>query len=376
MRACCGVACRLSLLSSVIGLGAMPSLLRSAAWRCRLRRLDAGSRRGVAALSRTFVFVHVVHTDAGPVHVFVYDHRKVVRSALEELLPGARWRPLAGPGGAEVMWDLRGRHSVHGRPPDSGLRVDPAVARRLLDSRLLLAGDSSSLEQLDRGVRIAELWAGRGRVSEAVAELGGVAVRFGFRWGQDFSKAAVRAGIDGLVDRASPGTVLCAPMCGPWSSFSGLNVFLHGPGFANTLRLRRLRQVVILRWMCDLLLRQLLRGGDVVVEQPRSSRMWRVCCLQRLIRRARLHGLDLAFVDLDQCAFGLVDPASRRAFKKATRLLVSSRRFSTLGRKCRCRRPHQHLAGSTRYRGFPRRRTCLAECYPRKLALALAELIR
>ena len=81
----------------------MPSLLRSAAWRCRLGRLDAGSRRGVRALSETFDFVHVVRTDGGIVHVFVYAAGKPARSCLEEFLPGARWRALAGPGGAEAM---------------------------------------------------------------------------------------------------------------------------------------------------------------------------------------------------------------------------------------------------------------------------------
>ena len=126
--------------------------------------------------------MHVVRTDAGQVHVFVYDPRKLVRLSLEELLPGARWRALAGPGGAEAMWDLRGRHSVHGEQPDSGVRLDAVAARRLLDPRLLLAGDSSSLVLLDRGLRLVELWAGRGRVSEAVAELGGRAVRLGYRW--------------------------------------------------------------------------------------------------------------------------------------------------------------------------------------------------
>ena len=297
-------------------------------------------------------------------HVFVYDPRKPVRSSLEELLPGARWRSLPGPGGAEAMWDLRGRHLVHGRQPDSGVRPDPAVARRLLDSRLLLAGDSASLAQLARGVRVVELWAGRGRVSEAVAELGGRAVRLGYRWGQDFARAVDRAAIDRLVQRARPGTVLCAPMCGPWSSYSDLNAALH-VGFARTLRLRRIRQVVILRWMCDLLLRQLLRGGNIVLEQPRSSRMWRVFCLLRLIRLARLRGYDLDFVDLDQCAFRLEDPLSGRLFKKATRLLVSGpRRYSALKRRCRCRLPHQQLSGSTRSRGCSRRRTCFAECYP------------
>lgn len=183
--------------------------------------------------------MHVVRADAGQVHVFVYDPRKLVRSSLEELLPGARWRALAGPGGAEAMWDLRGRHSVHGEQPDSGVRLDAVAARRLLDPRLLLAGDSSSLVQLDRGVRLVELWAGRGRVSEAVAELGGRAVRLGYRLGQDFTRAADRAAVDGLVERGRPGTVLCAPMCGPWSPYSALNAAIH-VGFARSLRLRRL----------------------------------------------------------------------------------------------------------------------------------------
>ena len=352
----------------------MPSPLRSAAWRCWLRRPDAASRRGVAALS-DLAFVHVVRTDTF-VHVFVYDPRKPVLATLEQLLPGARWRALAGPGGAEAMWDLRGTHSVHGRQPESGLRRDPRVDLRLLDSRLLLAGDPSSLRRLDRQrPRLVELWAGRGRVSEAVAELGGRAVRLGYRWGQDFARAADRAAIDGLLERGRPGTVLCAPMCGPWSAYSDLNAALH-VGFAETLRLRRVRRVVILRWMCDLLLRQLARGGDIVVEQPRASRMWRVFCLRRLVRLAGQRGYELAFVDLDQCAFGLADPVSRRAFKKATRLLVSSRRYSVLGMKCRCRRAHQHLTGSTRYRGCTRKRTCFAECYPRRLAVSLAKVIR
>ena len=295
-------------------------------------------------------------------HVFVFDARKPVKSSLQALLPGACWRAVAGPGSAEAMWDVRGRHAVHGRQPDSGVRPHPVVARCLLDARLLLAGDSSSLARLDGGVCLVELWAGRGRVSEGVAELGGRAVRVGYRWGQDFSRAADRVAIDSLVDRARPGTVLCAPMCGPWSSYSDLNSALHR-GFARSLRLRRNRQVVILRWMCALLLRQLLRGGDIVLEQPRSSKMWRVFCLRRLLRLARLHGHDLDFVDLDQCAFGLGDPETGLAYKKATRLLVSRPwRYVELGRRCRCRRPHQQLSGSTRYRGVIRRRTCLAEC--------------
>ena len=138
--------------------------------------------------------------------------------------------------------------------------------------------------------------------------------------------------------------------------------------------------------------RETHEGNEVRDERRQVPRSWGLPCsseysktflyvpgtrLQRLIRLARLHGYDLDFLDLDQCAFGLADPVSGRAFKKATRFLVSRRwRYSALGRRCRCRRAHQYLSGNTRYRGCVRRRTCFAECYPRRLAVALARVIR
>ena len=94
-------------------------------------------------------------------------------------------------------------------------------------------------------------------------------------------------------------------------------------GFAGGLRRRRLAQVVILRWMCRVLLAQLLRGGDIIVEQPRSSKMWSLFCIRRLRRLAAAAGSPLDFVDLDQCRFGLADPVTGRAFRKPTRFLVS-----------------------------------------------------
>ena len=60
-----------------------------------------------------------------------------------------------------------------------------------------------------------------------------------------------------------------------------------------------------------------------ILEQPRKSRMWSVVCLRRFIRLAAERGFDVAFVDVDKCRFGLVDPVTGRAFKKATRFLVS-----------------------------------------------------
>ena len=160
----------------------MPSLLRSAAWRCRLLRLDNRSRRGLSHLRLLCDFGHVVYAEAGVVHVFVYRVSKL---------------------------DLRGRHEVWGVEPDPGVRLDPAVAGRLLDARALLAGDRAAL--VNGGLQVVELWAGRGRVSQAVAAAGGRAVRVGYRWGQDFSRAAVRSDVDDLVDAVPGATVLCAP---------------------------------------------------------------------------------------------------------------------------------------------------------------------
>jgi hypothetical protein len=104
--------------------------------------------------------------------------------------------------------------------------------------------------------------------------------------------------------------------------------------------------------------------------------MWRLLCIRRFIRLAREEGFELDFIDVDQCAYGLRDPASHRRFKKSTRFLVSRPGgYSSLARKCSCRRAHEPLAGSTRFLGRTVRKTRLAECYPKELARALADVI-
>ena len=94
-------------------------------------------------------------------------------------------------------------------------------------------------------MQLVELWAGKGRVSGVVAALGFQAVRVGYALGQDFLRSAHRRDVDGLLHRAQPATVLCAPQCKDWSSWQDVNVS-RLEGFANRLRLRRLRQLVVL----------------------------------------------------------------------------------------------------------------------------------
>ena len=178
-----------------------------------------------------------------------------------------------------------------------------------------------------------------------------------------------------MLDRARPGTLLCAPSCRDYCTWQAVNSAVV-PGFRDALRRRRLAHAVLLRWMVGELLAQLLRGGDVIVEQPRRSQMWLVFCVRRLLREALARGFDLDFVDLDQCRFDLKDPVSKRRFKKSTRLLVSRpHRFSKVALRCSCRRPHEPLAGSTVLHGRSVRKTRFAECYPRKLAAAIADVV-
>jgi len=85
--------------------------------------------------------------------------------------------------------------------------------------------------------------------------------------------------------------------------------------------------------MPRLLRKQLLRGGHIVLEQPRRSRLWRLLCVRRLVRLARDAGIELRFVDLDQCVYRLAHLVRSRRYKKATRFPVSSSRLSPLARK-------------------------------------------
>ena len=60
----------------------MPSLLRSASWRCRLRELDPPSRRGLLRLPGLVEFVHVVRmAGTGEVHRFYSDGPSILRGA-------------------------------------------------------------------------------------------------------------------------------------------------------------------------------------------------------------------------------------------------------------------------------------------------------
>ena len=158
----------------------MPSLLRSASWRCRLRQLDPRSRRGLQELTEDVEFVHVVRMPAtGVVYVFVHDRRKLAKSFFEAFLPAGAWRVGGGPGGASAFWDLGGRHSVYGLEPSPGARVDLQSPAFLVESRLVLAGDASANLAVTRGVRLVELWAGKGRVSQVVSERRCRAIRVG-----------------------------------------------------------------------------------------------------------------------------------------------------------------------------------------------------
>ena len=318
----------------------------------------------------SFDFVHAVFAKRRAIEVFVYHSGKVVESTLVELVPGAVWRTVCGPGMAVRMWDHSGAHFVRGSEPCPGARLDLDDPARLLDARQFLARKGSRPR-----LRLVELWAGKGRVSGAVAAQGRTAMKVGYAWGQDFSRLEHRRDVHSLLDRSKPGTALCAPQCKDWSPWHNVNA-ARIEGFAERLRLRRLRQLPIIRWMCRLLIAQLRRGGEIIVENPRRSKMWKLLCIRRFIRLARDEGFELDFIDVDQCAYGLRDPASLRRFQKSTRFLVSRPgRFSNLARKCRCRRAHEPLAGSTKFLGRTVRKTRLAECYPTELARALADVI-
>lgn len=180
---------------------AMLSPLRSALWRCRLRHVGAVARCRLRALPDSLEFVHVVTASNRVVNVFVHDPRKPVLSTLEELVPGARWRRVEGPGSAQAMWDLVGDHFVRGPEPCPGSRGDLDGSQGLLDARRLLGSDWSRPQDV-HDVQLVELWAGKGRVSGVIAALGFQAVRVGYAWGKDFLRLAHRRDVDGLLQRA------------------------------------------------------------------------------------------------------------------------------------------------------------------------------
>ena len=120
--------------------------------------------------------------------------------------------------------------------------------------------------------------------------------------------------------------------CTAWSPWQRLN-------FAQRMRqLRKMRRIQkkLVRFAIRCVEVQLGNGGEVIMEHPRDSDMWKDEDMEEI-----LHDDWWTRVDVDMCRYNLRALSDNGLLKKPTRLMVSDERMATVLKK-NCRGDHNH----------------------------------
>lgn len=182
-----------------------------------------------------------------------------------------------------------------------------------------------------------EIFAGRCTITGAFADKQyGVLRPRDLKFGDDLRCKETQEEILEAIDTHRPRLVWMSPPCTFWCGFSNLN---YNP---QQLRRLRARERVFLRFIDQVILKQKMYGGHAIVENPRKSAMWREQILAKW-----LSGGSCSYVDLEMCAFGLLDTKGENHLRKPMRLLVTDKAFAEeLQRYCPGDHTHVRVQGS------------------------------
>ncbi len=208
---------------------------------------------------------------------------------------------------------------------------------------------TSSTEKVD----CLELFAGKARISEGFAKRGrGVLQPRDILYGHDLRDPRIQEEVLNDIRTFRPGLLWIAFPCTLWCAFSRLNF--------SPQELRRLRKKEreLLEFIKRVILLQRSLGGMVVVENPRTSDLWRTNIFQELIVE---FGLRFAHVDL--CAYGMRSKDGEAPLKKSVSLLTDSEVFvGSIERRC---------AGDHEHRVVQGKETSHSSAYPTAFATAV-----
>ena len=213
-------------------------------------------------------------------------------------------------------------------------------------------GPSSSSS--DSEVDCLELFAGEARISAAFArKRRGVLQPRDIRYDHDLRSQDVQQEILSEIHHLRPGMVWMAPPCTVWCNFSRLN---YGP---QELRRRRRREQALVEFTAKVFELQHGLGGLVIVENPRSSDLWRHPLMEQLSNYPAAR-----FADFDMCQYQLTSCVDGQPLKKAMSLLTNNSCFAGLmSRRCE--------KGGHDHRPIQGRDTSFSSAYPTAFANAV-----
>ena len=108
-----------------------------------------------------------------------------------------------------------------------------------------------------------------------------------------------------IIREQAPDVILMAPVCGPWSNMQNIQQDQQKVGEKR----RRYLVASIARY-------QLKRRRYFIIENPQTSRIWYLKCMQQLFSDTSVTWGDFYF-----CAYGLKDPESGLRSLKPTSLM-------------------------------------------------------
>ena len=204
--------------------------------------------------------------------------------------------PVLGLYPLPVGWDKAGAS-----PPQTFETAEYPADKPITDEELKEWLGPQSIhfaEAKKRGLHFLEVYAGAARATEAVRELGGVAICLGLDHGQDFTKSEDRAFCRALIDRLRPEHLWlafpCTAFCG-WMRLAAVRECNLQP------RLKEGRHH--LQFAFGLAAQQRASGRHAHAENPLTSSAW-----QEKVAMKELANPEWKRARLDQCTTGLSGP--------------------------------------------------------------------
>ena len=204
--------------------------------------------------------------------------------------------------------------------------------------------------QLPRGCKsfLLEIFCGAATLS-LVAQMAGYAISapVDIETGYDLFNKDTRKQISLMIEQEDSYLLSFAPMCGPWSSWQNYNLSRDESTVQKIYADRQWYPV--LKWVAQEIRGRLKKGREVLVDNPWSSMLWGLRCMDNLMRDSlanELTGEPLELIRTDQCAYGLVDAEGRAHYKPTGLLLSSYEMKNSLSRRCPGDHERQHIEGS------------------------------
>ena len=188
------------------------------------------------------------------------------------------------------------------------------------------------------------------------------AQRFGLTEG-DLSTKAGRQKLFQLMVRHRPKNVWYSPVCGPWGSWSHLNMGKSLQGYHDVMQKRASNlwqvslAVVLYRW-------QRSQKKHFHMEQPKGSEMYLQPVLQEIFA-------DTLTCHFDMCRVGaLTDPQTGLSIRKRLQVQTTSESLHRAihGQLCQQNHQHRQIAGSTRVHNQSIPLSTFTERYPSRFA--------